>query len=121
MQNTKPNILNQERILYVIKELEQNPHSTQRDLAHKLGFSLGKINYLLNALIDKGIIEAKNFKNSKNKLAYMYLLTPHGIKTKVYLTQQFFAWKMQEFERLKNELENFRKEMSDSAALTGKE
>ncbi|MDP2923371.1 MAG: MarR family EPS-associated transcriptional regulator [Candidatus Omnitrophota bacterium] len=103
-------VLNQEKILNVLKELEQNPQVTQRDLALKLGLSLGKINFLLNALIDKGIIEAKNFKNAKHKLAYMYLLTPHGIKTKIELTHQFFTWKIQEFERLKQEIEFLKKE-----------
>jgi len=112
MNNPKNDILNHEKILYVLKELEQNPQSTQRDLAQKLGISLGKINFLINALIDKGIIEAKNFKNAKNKLAYMYLFTPQGVKTKIQLTQQFFAWKVQEYERLKKEIEDFQKEIS---------
>lgn len=110
MNNHKLDVLNQEKILNVLKELEQNPQVTQRDLALKLGLSLGKINFLLNALIDKGIIEAKNFKNAKHKLAYMYLLTPHGIKTKIELTHQFFTWKIQEFERLKQEIEFLKKE-----------
>lgn len=112
MNNHKNDVLNQEKILYVIKELEQNPQITQRHLAQKLGMSLGKINFLINALIDKGIIEAKNFKNAKNKLAYMYLLTPQGVKTKIQLTQQFFAWKVQEYERLKKEIEDFKKEVA---------
>jgi EPS-associated MarR family transcriptional regulator len=112
MNNHKNDILNHEKILYVLKELEQNPQTTQRDLAQKLEVSLGKINFFLNALIEKGIIEAKNFKNSKNKLAYMYLLTPHGIKTKFELTHKFFIWKTQEYERLKKELEDFKKEIS---------
>ena len=114
MNNHKTDILNHENILYVIKELEQNPRLTQRALAQKTGISLGKINFLINALIDKGIIEAKNFKNSKNKLAYMYLLTPHGVKTKIQLTHQFFTWKMQEYERLKKEIENFKKEITEN-------
>ncbi|MBM3245886.1 MAG: MarR family EPS-associated transcriptional regulator [Candidatus Omnitrophica bacterium] len=112
MNNHKNDVLNHEKILYVIKELEQNPHLTQRDLAQKLGISLGKTNFLLRALIEKGVVEARNFKNSKNKLAYMYLLTPHGIKMKIQLTQEFFAFKLQEYERLHKEIEYLRKEAS---------
>src|SRR3989339_2180185 len=104
----KSDILNHEKILSVIKELEQNPAITQRDLALKLKISLGKINYFLNALIDKGIIEAKNFKNAKNKLAYTYLLTPEGIRIKFQLIQQFLDWKTSEYERLKEELDVYK-------------
>ena len=108
MNNHRSNILIHEKILFVIKELEQNPAITQRDLALKLKISLGKINYFLNALIDKGIIEAKNFKNSKNKLGYMYLLTPEGIRIKFQLIQQFLGWKTREYESLKEELETYK-------------
>jgi len=104
----KLDILNHEKILSIIKELEQNPVITQRDLALKLKISLGKINYFLNALIDKGIIEAKNFKNAKNKLSYMYLLTPQGIRIKFQLIQQFLDWKTREYERLEKELEVYK-------------
>ena len=104
----KTDILNHEKILSVIKELEQNPAITQRDLALKLKISLGKINYFLNALIDKGIIEAKNFKNAKNKLAYTYLLTPEGLRLKFQLIQQFLDWKTREYEKLKEELESYK-------------
>ena len=115
MNNKKDNIFNHEKILHIIKELEQNPKTTQRDLAQKLDISLGKINFLISALIDKGIIEVKNFKNSKHKLAYMYLLTPHGIKIKLDLTHKFFTWKLQEYEKLKQEIEYFKREISTSA------
>lgn len=104
----KSDLLTHEKILHVIKELEQNPAITQRDLALKLKISLGRINYFLNALIDKGIIEARNFKNSKNKLSYMYMLTPYGIRIKFQLIQQFLDWKTREYERLKQELEAYR-------------
>ena len=104
----KTDILSHEKILHVIKELEQNPSITQRDLALKLKISLGKINYFINALIDKGVIEAKNFKNAKNKLGYMYLLTPEGIRIKFQLIQQFLEWKTREYERLKEELEDYK-------------
>jgi len=109
--NNKDNIFKSEKTLWVLKEVEVNPQITQRVLAQKLEISLGKINFLINALVDKGIIEIKNFKNSKRKLAYIYLLTPKGIKTKLQLTQKFFLWKLAEFERLKQEIESFKKEV----------
>jgi len=103
-------IFDSEKTLHILQEIERNPQITQRDLAQKLQVSLGKINFLIKALIDKGIIEIKNFKNSKNKLAYMYLLTPQGIKTKIELTHKFFIWKTREYERLKQEIERLKKE-----------
>ena len=108
MNNHKKDILSHENILHILRELEQNPSITQRDLSQKLKVSLGKINYFLNALIDKGIIEAKNFKNSKNKLGYMYMLTPEGVRIKLRLIQQFYEWKTREYERLKEELEFYK-------------
>jgi len=112
-------IFDSEKTLYVLQEIERNPQITQRDLAQKLEISLGKLNFLIRALIDKGIIEIKNFKNSKNKLAYMYLLTSHGIKIKIELTHKFFIWKTREFEKLKLEIERLKKEAFFS--LPGKE
>jgi EPS-associated MarR family transcriptional regulator len=103
-------IFESEKTLHVLREIESNPRITQRDLAQRLEISLGKINFLVNALIDKGVIEIKNFKNSKNKLAYMYLLTPAGIKIKMQLTRKFFIWKTQEYEKLKEEIERLEKE-----------
>ncbi|MDD4979742.1 MAG: MarR family EPS-associated transcriptional regulator [Candidatus Omnitrophica bacterium] len=108
--NNSIKIFDSEKTLHVLKEIEHNPQITQRDLAQKLEISLGKINFLINALIDKGIIEIKNFKNAKNKLAYRYLLTPQGIKIKLQLTYKFFIWKTQEYERLKEEIERLKKE-----------
>jgi EPS-associated MarR family transcriptional regulator len=108
--NDKPDILESEETLQLIKEIELNPKITQRDLAQRLEISLGKINFLINALIDKGIIEAKNFKNSKHKLGYMYLLTPHGIRIKLELVHKFLVWKIQEYKRLKQEIESLKKE-----------
>ncbi len=116
--NNKADIFDSEKTLQIIKEIELNPAVTQRDLAQKLEISLGKINFLINALVDKGIVEIKNFKNSKNKFAYMYLLTPHGIKTKLKLINKFFIWKQQEYERLKQEIEYFKKEISLNASAS---
>lgn len=117
MNNHKTDILNHEKILHLIRELEQNPSLTQRELANKLKISLGKINYFLNALIDKGIIEAKNFKNSKNKLGYLYMLTPEGMRVKLQLIQQFFEWKTSQYERLKDELEAYRRMLTESQSV----
>lgn len=108
MNKLKIDILNHEKILFLIKELEQNPSSTQRDLSNKLKISLGKINYFLNALINKGVIEARNFKNSKNKIGYMYMLTSEGMRIKLQLIQHFFEWKIREYERIKGELEVYK-------------
>ena len=105
-------LIHHEHTLLVLKELEKNPSTTQRYLSQELGISLGKVNFMLNALIEKGIIEAKNFKNAKHKLAYMYLLTPHGIKTKFNLTQQFIVWKTQQYDRLKAEIDDLKIEVS---------
>ena len=105
------NILDSEKTLSILKEIERNPQATQRALAQKLEMSLGKINFLINALIDKGLIEIKNFKNSKNKLAYKYILTTHGLKVKLQLIQKFFIWKTQEYEKLREEIELLRKEV----------
>ena len=110
--NNKNNILESENTLQIIREIENNPQTTQRSLAQKLQMSLGKINFLLNALIDKGIIEAKNFKNSKNKLSYMYLLTSEGIKIKFQLAQKFLAWKINQYEKLKKEIDRLQQESS---------
>jgi len=105
-------IFDSEKTLHVLQEIERNPQITQRALAQKLEISLGKSNFLIRALMDKGIIEIKNFKNSKNKLAYMYMLTPHGMKTKIELTHKFFIWKTQEYEKLKEEIESLKKEQA---------
>ena len=108
-------LLESEKTLHALREIERDPQITQRALARKLEISLGKINYLINELIKKGVIEIKNFKNSKNKLAYMYLLTPQGIKIKLELTQRFFVWKSQEYELLKKELERLQQEAAVDA------
>lgn len=121
MNNHKTNHLETEKTLSILKRIEHNPSITQRELAHKLDVSLGKINFLVNALIDKGIIEAKNFKNSKNKLAYMYLLTPQGIKMKLDLTYKFFRWKIDQYEKLKKEIEYYKNEISANGSLSAAE
>ena len=95
----------------VLKKLEANPHLTQRKLSKELGLSLGKTNYVINALIDKGWIKLKNFKRSDNKLGYIYLLTHKGIAEKTTLAQKFLRRKSIEYNRLKEEIEKLKKEL----------
>lgn len=90
--------------LKLLKLLEDNPALTQRQLADRLGVSLGKTNYCLKALKDKGLVKWGNFSNSPNKLQYMHLLTPKGISQKLSLTIHFLERKQEEFERLKKEI-----------------
>src|SRR3989338_6679821 len=89
----------------LLRLLEANPELSQRDLARELGTSLGKINYCLNALIEKGWVKAQNFRNSRNKLAYAYLLTPQGIEQKAKLTVRFLRRKIAEYNTLETEIE----------------
>ena len=95
----------------ILKKFEDNPYLTQRQLSKELGVSLGKTNYVINALIDKGWLKLKNFKRSDNKLGYSYLLTTQGITEKTLLAQKFLKRKSDEYNRLKEEIENLRKEL----------
>ena len=101
----------------VLAMVEANPTITQRALAAALGVSLGRINYGLRALIDKGLIKANNFKRSETKQAYTYLLTPRGVREKSALTKAFLARKMQEFDALKKEIEALQQKMGDTDRL----
>ncbi|MBU2317998.1 MAG: MarR family EPS-associated transcriptional regulator, partial [Gammaproteobacteria bacterium] len=91
--------------------LQQDPDISQRELAKRLDISLGKANFCLKALIEKGLIKAENFKNSTNKMGYLYLLTPKGIEEKVSLTQRFLQRKLKEHEVLEKEIEQLRQEV----------
>ena len=90
----------------VLRKVEKNPESTQRELAKELGLSLGKLNYCLKALKDKGLIKINNFKRNENKERYFYILTPKGFIEKKNLTIKFLKIKMQEYDSLLQELEN---------------
>lgn len=94
----------------ILKILEANPEISQRELARELGVSLGRINFCLKALIEKGLLKATNFRNSQNKLAYMYLLTPSGIEEKSAITAQFLKIKIQEYADLEAEIQQLRHE-----------
>jgi len=100
----------------LLRLLKANPQMSQRDAASELGVSVGKINYVLRALMRRGWIKASNFKNSQNKLAYRYLLTPRGIEAKTKLTVRFLRAKMDEYEMLKLEIEQIRRDADERRA-----
>jgi EPS-associated MarR family transcriptional regulator len=94
----------------ILKRLEANPEISQRELAGDLGISLGRVNFCIQALVEKGLVKAKNFRNSKNKAGYAYLLTPKGIEEKAKITVQFLKIKLAEHEALTKEIKNLREE-----------
>ena len=94
----------------LMRLLNANPKMSQRDVARELGVSLGKVNYCLRALIRKGWIKVTNFKNSNNKAAYMYLLTPNGLEQKTSLALRFLHSKLREYEQLRAEIRQMRQE-----------
>ena len=104
----------QEAHFRVLRLLEGNPQMNQRDLAAAAGVSLGKTNYCINALLDKGLIKVQNFRSSKRKLAYAYLLTPAGIVEKAALTQRFLKRKMEEYDALKAEIDQLKQEAAEN-------
>lgn len=95
----------------VLHALQQQPNMSQRQLAELLGVSLGKTNYLLRALVEKGLLKARNFRNSQNKLAYAYLLTPSGLAQKAELTRAYLERKTAEYEALNDEIERLRADL----------
>ncbi len=89
----------------VLRKINKNPNITQRELAEELGFSLGKLNYCLKALKNKGLVKIENFAKNPNKINYIYVLTPKGISERTKLTVNFMKRKMKEYDELKKELE----------------
>ena len=100
MKNIKDNIDH----LNVLRKIQNNPDASQREMAKELGFSLGKLNYCLSALKSKGLVKVNNFRQNKNKINYIYILTPKGIIQKTNLTINFMKLKMKEYDELNNEL-----------------
>jgi EPS-associated MarR family transcriptional regulator len=98
----------------MLSYLADHPEATQRDLAGELGVSVGKVNYCLKALVEKGWVKIRNFQKSGNKAAYLYLLTARGIEEKVQVTAGFFRRKLDEYEKLSVEIERLRLEVKDS-------
>ena len=106
--------MDQETHYKLLTYLDDHPDVTQRELAEELGVSLGKVNYCLKALMGKGFIKARNFKNSDHKRAYLYVLTPAGIESKAKITIGFLHRKMEEFEQLKYEIKELKREVSNN-------
>ncbi len=96
---------NQQSKYQLLKSLEQDANLTQRQLSKELGISLGKVNYCLQSLIQIGLVKVHNFKNSKDKIQYSYLLTPKGVAEKTKLTISFLKVRTKEYEELKKEVE----------------
>ena len=88
----------------ILRKIQKNPKSSQRELASDLGISLGKLNYCLKALQEKGLIKINNFQNNTNKINYIYVLTPIGIKHRLKFTIIFMKKKMREYDELKSEI-----------------
>lgn len=98
----------------ILRLLDEHPELSQREIAERVGFSLGKTNYCLNALIDKGWIKLRNFRNSRNKRCYLYQLTPTGLAEKVRVTQRFLSRKLREYEEMADEIERMRQELKST-------
>ncbi|MCX5807612.1 MAG: MarR family EPS-associated transcriptional regulator [Proteobacteria bacterium] len=96
-----------------LKELSVEGTVSQRDLSRKVGLSLGSINYIMKELIQKGYVKTQRFKNSSKKAAYIYVLTPQGINARVKQTQYFLQKKMEEYERLKMEIDELKKDTDE--------
>ena len=96
----------------ILRLLEANPGISQRDIARELGVSVGKVNYCIKALMEKGHVKAQNFKNSQNKAAYLYLLTPRGVKAKARITAVYLQRKLAEYEAVKAEIEELQAEVA---------
>ena len=109
-------VLTDETRYRILRLLDADPNASQRKIAGALGISVGRVNYCLQALIQKGLVKAKNFRNSANKRAYLYLLTPRGIEEKATVTARFLRIKLAEYEALKRELEELQREASKSDA-----
>ena len=105
--------------LKVLREIEANPEITQRELARQLGVSLGKVNYCLNALIDRGWVKVNNFKNSNNKSAYAYLLTPRGFEEKAKITVRFLKQRLRDYEQIKREIAELEAEVNGNFSKKG--
>lgn len=108
---SRQSLLQQDTYFRVLRLLQENPNLSQRELAQRLGVSVGGLNYCLKALIGKGLVKVHNFSRSKQKLGYAYILTPHGLIEKARLTSSFLSRKMQEFDALRAEIQTLKIEV----------
>jgi EPS-associated MarR family transcriptional regulator len=106
--------LQEDTYFRVMRILQENPDLTQRELAEKLGISVGGLNYCLKALMEKGLVRMKNFAKSKNKFGYVYVLTPSGVAEKAAITHRFLKRKMKEYDALKAEIDELKLESQKS-------
>lgn len=109
--------LQQDARFRALRLIEANPHITQRELANALGISLGATHYMLRAFVGRGLIKAGRFASTKNKSAYMYLLTSRGFSEKSVLAARFLARKRAEYEALKREIEELGAELGDGGVV----
>ena len=110
-----------DQMFVLMRLINENPSITQRDISAHMGLSLGKINYLVQALVEKGFVKVQNFRNSRNKAAYLYNLTPSGMEAKARTTYYFLKRKMTEYEKLEQEIQQLKTEVEhlDHAATEG--
>lgn len=109
-------MLDDETRYRILKMLQADPQASQRRIADELGISLGRVNYCLQALVRKGLVKVNNFRSSRSKRAYLYLLTPRGIEERARVTARFLRVKLDEYEILKRELEELQREASQAIA-----
>ncbi|MBN2438474.1 MAG: MarR family EPS-associated transcriptional regulator [Deltaproteobacteria bacterium] len=109
-----PDQFEDEETLRIFREIDRSPAMTQRELSSRLGISLGKVNFLINALIQKGFVKVEHFRKSNCKSAYLYYLTPMGIEKKIRTTYFFLKQKIREYEHLELEIEQLREEVRKS-------
>ena len=110
MKRDKDPLFKDEEYLNIIRKISKDSNTSQREISTELGISLGKVNYCLRALKEKGFIKIKNFKKSENKMKYFYILTPKGISEKTKITIRFMKQKMREYDELKKEIKKHNKE-----------
>jgi EPS-associated MarR family transcriptional regulator len=108
-------INNEKRLLDLV---EQRRATNQREISSDLGISLGKTHYLISSLVNRGLIKIDNFRHSKNKKGYVYLLTPKGVKEKLVITREFLRRKESEFNKIQNEIKELRKEIAQNEMRT---
>lgn len=101
----------------ILRKLDVEPEVSQRELARELGISLGKVNFCLNALIEKGLVKTNNFSRSENKKGYIYLLTPSGVEEKAKITVRFLKYKLAEYEAIKAEIQQLQNDIESNERL----
>lgn len=115
-----PDMSNSDAVRFsVLKMVQDNPNITQREVAERLGISLGRVNYCIAALVDKGFIKVENFRAANNKWRYIYVLTPTGISERAALTGRFLARKLREFDQIKAEIDALSNEVVNAPGKHG--